>query len=940
MSSLVKIVERPRRANAGLFSVCVVSFVLVAPSAFAWPDLRIVKGGPAQAAPGEVITYTLSYSNRGPVKSTIVVMKDFLPPNSTVLTNSLNGGSLSGSTISWSLGTLNPNVAGSRSFQVRVNTNALSGSSITNRSQIFGKEAEENGKTNDNYSTRITAIVSSNRAPVAQNDNYIVAEDGTLTIAAPGVLGNDSDLDGDALTAILVNGPAHGTLTLNPNGSFSYTPAANYFGPDSFTYRANDGTTNSGIVTVTFNVTPVNDAPVAQNDNYEVAEDVTLNIPAPGVLANDTDPDADVLTAILVANPTHGTLTLNPDGSFTYRANTNYTGVDSFTYRANDGTTNSEIVTLTFNVTPVNDAPIAQADGYTVSENTALTVAAPGVLTNDSDPDGDLISAVIATLPGHGQLSLNSNGGFIYTPNTNFNGLDTFTYRISDSLADSAAVTVTILVIPTNDPPNTNQWSGSSFTAYEDTPLNIAPPGVLAGIVDADGDLLTVTPVVGTSHGTLSLSADGSFNYVPATNYFGEDSFQFIVSDGQTNSGLLTASITVIPVNDAPSLATGGNLRIQQNAGPQVVAGWAFNISPGPTNESSQSVTFLVTNNLSALFVSPPALSADGTLTYTAASGVSGTASVTVRARDNGGSANGGVDISAPQTFSITVNAPPTVQIASPTNGASFFVPGSFTVLADALDADGSIVKVEFFSGTNKVGEAVSGTPFFTVLTNLPVGIYVLSARATDDFGATAASVPVTVSVIERPPLTLLTTVYYNPQKDFFEQRVRVTNLTYSTLNAVRVLVFNLTNVPAITVGNPSGFTNGIPYVQSYVAVPPGGHVDLTIEYLSPLRILPNPILRAELVPPTGPAVLLSGTFQRINRGLWLANRTFLVEFATVSNRVYAIQYSADLLQWKNAQPAVPGTGNWAQWIDNGLPKTEAPPADAPARFYRVIQLP
>ena len=178
MSSPVKIVERPRRANTGLFSVCVVSFVLVAPSAFAWPDLRIVKGGPSQAAPGEVITYTLSYSNRGPVKSTIVVMKDFLPPNSTVLTNSLNGGSLSGSTISWSLGTLNPNVAGSRSFQVRVNTNALSGSSITNRSQIFGKEAEENGKTNDNYSTRITAIISSNRAPVAQSDSYTVAPSG------------------------------------------------------------------------------------------------------------------------------------------------------------------------------------------------------------------------------------------------------------------------------------------------------------------------------------------------------------------------------------------------------------------------------------------------------------------------------------------------------------------------------------------------------------------------------------------------------------------------------------------------------------------------------------------------------------------------------------------------------------------------------------------
>jgi hypothetical protein len=297
------------------------------------------------------------------------------------------------------------------------------------------------------------------------------------------------------------------------------------------------------------------------------------------------------------------------------------------------------------------------------------------------------------------------------------------------------------------------------------------------------------------------------------------------------------------------------------------------------------------------------------------------------------------VDTSAPQTFAIILNTPPTVQIVSPTNGASFFVPGSFTVLADAQDVDGTVTNVQFFLGTNSLA-TITNEPFFTVLTNLPVGSYTFGALATDDLGATGAATPVTVNVIERPPLTYLTSVYYNPQKDFFEQRVRVSNPTYSTLNAVRVLVFNLTNSPAITVGNRSGTTNGIPYVQTSAAIAPGSYVDLTIEYHSPLRIMPNPILRAELVPPTEPPPLLLGTWQHINRGLLLANRTFMVEFITISNRVYSVQYSGNLSDWKAAQPAIVGDGNWIQWIDNGEPKTDALPATVPARFYRLILLP
>src|SRR5439155_880190 len=255
---------------------------------------------------------------------------------------------------------------------------------------------------------------------VVADDSYTTPEDTTLTVAAPGVLANDTDVDGDPLTAILVTSPAHGTLNLNSDGSFTYTPALNYNGPDSFTYKANDGQVDSPTnATFSITVTPVNDAPVSVQDNYSVNEDTTLNIGAPGVLANDTDVDGDVLSVVLVTGPSHGTITLNSDGSFSYTPDPNYNGIDTFSYQANDGTEGSGIVTVTLTVNAVNDAPVAVNDSFTTTEDTPLNVAAPGVLANDSDADGNSLNAVLVNQPTHGSLTFNTNGSFSYTPASN-----------------------------------------------------------------------------------------------------------------------------------------------------------------------------------------------------------------------------------------------------------------------------------------------------------------------------------------------------------------------------------------------------------------------------------------------------------------------------------------------------------------------------------------
>ncbi len=292
-----------------------------------------------------------------------------------------------------------------------------------------------------------------NDVPGAASDAYTVAEDQTLTVTAPGVLGNDSDPDGDALTAMLVSGVSHGVLTLNADGSFSYVPAANYSGSDSFTYLANDGELDSSIATVSITVTPVNDRPVAANDSYTVSEDQALTVAAPGVLGNDSDPDGNVLTAVLLTGVSHGTLTLNPNGSFSYTPAADYSGPDSFRYVASDQIVVSLAATVSITITPAGEQPVGIDDAYTVAEDQTLAVTAPGVLGNDTDEDGDALMAVLVSGPGQGTLTFNADGSFVYQPEANYNGQDSFTYRANDGALDSNEATVTITVTPVNDAP-------------------------------------------------------------------------------------------------------------------------------------------------------------------------------------------------------------------------------------------------------------------------------------------------------------------------------------------------------------------------------------------------------------------------------------------------------------------------------------------------------
>ena len=491
-------------------------------------------------------------------------------------------------------------------------------------------------------SATVTITVNAvNDAPVAIDDTYSTLEDTTLTVGIPGVLGNDSDVDGDDLTVNLLTGPSHGTLVQNADGSFTYTPDANFNGTDSYTYEACDPSGLCDAAKVTIIVGPDNDAPVAVDDVYSTPEDTTLTVSAPGVLGNDSDADGDALTVNKLTDPSHGTLTQNADGSLTYTPVANYNGEDSYTYEACDPIGVCDSATVTITVTPVNDPPVAIDDSASTNEDTAVTIDATN---NDYDVDGDLnpSSATVTSEPTNGEVTSNGDGTFTYTPDLDFSGTDSFEYTVCDDAGECDTATVTITVNAVNDAPVAND---DAYSTPEDTILTVSAPGVLGNDSDVDGDDLTVNLLTEPSNGTLEQNADGSFTYTPEANFSGVDSYTYEACDPSNQCDTATVTITVTPVNDPP-VAVDDAYSTTQDTTLTVVA-------PGVLNNDSDidgDVIFVDSNDVTSQFGGSVTMNSDGSFEYTPTSGFAGIDTFTYTISDD----NGGFDTA---TVTITVEA-------------------------------------------------------------------------------------------------------------------------------------------------------------------------------------------------------------------------------------------------------------------------------------------
>ncbi|MBA7598743.1 MAG: tandem-95 repeat protein [Calditrichaeota bacterium] len=574
------------------------------------------------------------------------------------------------------------------------------------------------GELESNLATIYVTIHPVNDAPAAEDQTVATLEDQGVPITL-----SATDVDGDNLTYQVITDPVNGVLS-GSAPALTYTPNANFSGDDGFTFQVSDGTLTD-VGTVTISVRATNDPPVAVDDAYNVDEDNTLAIDAlSGVLANDSDPDGDPLTAEPVSSPSNGSLTLNADGAFTYTPQADFNGTDSFTYAVSDGIA-SDQATVTVTVNPVNDDPVALDDEATVGQRQSVSIA---ILDNDTDVDGDALT-VKNVRQAKGVVHINSDSTLItveYTSTPNFVGLDEFFYTIEDGHGGQASATVRVTVLDVNDPPvitspataqatedqpftyvatatdpegqpitfafsNLSAWlevdaSGNSvsgtptegvtsgsltitasdgeltavldvtvtvgqvndppvavddaYSVNEDTDLVIGAPGVLDNDSDIEDDPLTAVLVAGPSNGSLTLNTDGSFTYTPDAGYNGTDTFTYKVSDGKLESSPATVTITVDEVNDAP-VAVDDEASTDENS--LVI----INVLENDVDADVGDVLSVasVTQGANGSVVINP----DGTVTYTPNENFSGSDSFTYTVSDN----NGG---SATATVTVLVN--------------------------------------------------------------------------------------------------------------------------------------------------------------------------------------------------------------------------------------------------------------------------------------------
>ncbi len=644
----------------------------------------------------------------------------------------------------------------------------------------------------------VAPLITCNTPPVANDVAASTNEDTTVTITLSG-----SDADGNPLTFSIVSGPANGTLgPIVPTGpttaTVNYSPNLNFYGSDSFVYQANDGNGGTDNATVTITVGPVNDPPsflagptviVLEDSGPQTYPNWATSISAgPANESGQTvtftvTNDNNALFAVQPALAPNGTLTFTP------AANANGSATITVVAQDNGGTANggddtSNPQTSTITMTPVNDEPSFTGGGnVTVNEDSGAYSAAwaSAISAGPANESGQNVSFVVSNDNNalfSAQPAISPSGVLTFTPAANANGSATVTVYLTDDGGTanggddtSPSVTFTITVNSVNDAPSFT--SGGNVTVNEDSGAYSAAwaTGISAGPANESGQ--TVSFNTSNDNNALfavqpSISPSGVLTFTLASDAFGSATVTVTLSDsgGTANGGVDTSApqtftITVNAVNDAPSFAGGGNVTVAEDSG-AYSAPWATGINAGPANESGQTVSFNTSNDNNALFSVQPSISPAGVLSFTAAPNAFGTATVTVTLSDNGGTANGGVDTSAPQTFTITITSVPDAPVAAndswETEGntelrvdlgpaGTPFVGDTTPSSTGVLDNDSDPIEGNPISITGVVGCADGTAPYDCAVTG---GNVSLNSNGTFSFqpspGATSGSFQYTLS--------------------------------------------------------------------------------------------------------------------------------------------------------------------------------------------------
>ncbi|URM36159.1 Ig-like domain-containing protein [Flavobacterium anhuiense] len=736
---------------------------------------------------GSNVTFTITASNAGPSAATGVKVTDNLPSGYTFVSASVSSGSWSAP--EWNIG----NLASGASATLTVVAIVNAGGSYTNTAAVSGLE---NDPVSGNNSSSVTPTVNHN--PTAVADIYTVAEDNTIALTP---LTNDTDMDGDALSIVSINGTAltglaqaiavpNGTVNISASGAITFTPAANFnsTAPVSFPYVITDGNLTAA-ADIEITVTAVNDAPVALKDVYTAAEDNAIALTP---LANDTDVDGDALSIVsingtaltglaqTIAVP-NGTVNISASGAITFTpaANFNSTAPVSFPYVITDGNLTAA-ADIEITVTAVNDAPVAVKDVYTAAEDNEIALAP---LANDTDVDGDALSIVSingTALTGlaqmiavpNGTVNISASGAITFTPAANFNSTVpvSFPYVITDgNLTAAADIEVTVTAV--NDAPVAVK---DVYTAAEDNEIALAP---LANDTDVDGDALSIVSINGTAltglaqaiavpNGTVNISASGAITFTPAANFnsIAPVSFPYVITDGNLTAAA-DIEITVTAVNDAPVAVKDVYTAAEDNA--IALTPLANDTDVDGDALSIVSINGTALTGLAQAIAVPNGtvnISASGAITFTPAANFNSTAPVSFPYVITDGNLTAAADIEI--TVTAVNDAPVAVKdvYTAAEDNAIALAP-----LANDTDVDGDALSIVSINGTALTGLAqaiavpngtvnisASGAITFTPAANFnstaPVSFpYVI----TDGNLTAAADIEITVTAVNDAPVAV-----------------------------------------------------------------------------------------------------------------------------------------------------------------------------------------
>ena len=586
------------------------------------------------------------------------------------------------------------------------------------KSDVVTVDQNHNGKADAGDTLRYTLVLQNSGTDDAQKVTVEDTLDANLSLAAgslettPLAYNQDvqaienlaqpitlqaNDFDGDTLTYQIVTPPAHGSLS-GSVPALTYTPAAGYSGGDFFDFEACDAaapTPNCDQAAVAITIAPINHAPAfTKGADVTVLEDAgpqTFPNWASGISAGSLSEDLTQALTFHVSSDSSSLFAAGPaidlagTLSFTPAANQNGTATISVFLQDDGGTANggadkSPAQTFTITVTAVNDAPtFTPGEDVTVLENSAAYFAAwADSVSAGPNETGQAVHFEIVGNTNQGLFSngpaVDADGVLSFTPALDQNGVATISVFLKDDgdtanggLNVSAAVDFQIQVIAINHAPSFTK--GADVTVLEDAGAQSTPgwaTGISSGVGDA-GQAVFFVITHNTNPGLFSvlpaIDPDGTLSFTPAADQNGTATITVeLHDDGGTAFGGIDASpaqtftIAVTAVNDAPTFIPGGDVTVLENSAAYSAA-WAGAISAGPADESGQIVLFEITHNTNpALFSVAPAMLSTGWLYFTPASGANGSAVISIRLTDNGGTANGGSDASATHTLTINVN--------------------------------------------------------------------------------------------------------------------------------------------------------------------------------------------------------------------------------------------------------------------------------------------